>query len=91
MLGISSHYTRRRERCGRLTQTYAAGALGNDRPLTIVSEYWYAAELRLNLLTKRTDPRHGVQTVRVTELMRDEPDGNPVATVVPIEVSFRIK
>jgi TonB family protein len=58
----------------RVTQTYATGALGNDRPLTIVTEYWYAAELRLNLLTKRTDPRHGVQTVRVTELQRQEPD-----------------
>ncbi len=58
----------------RVTQTFAAGALGNDRPLTIVTEYWYAAELRLNLLTKRTDPRHGVQTVRVTELVREEPD-----------------
>jgi TonB family protein len=58
----------------RVTQTYATGALGNDRPLTIVTEYWYAAELRLNLLTKRADPRYGVQTVRVTELQRQEPD-----------------
>jgi len=58
----------------RVTQTYATGALGNDRPLSIVTEYWYEAELRLNLLTKRTDPRHGVQTVRVTELQRQEPD-----------------
>jgi TonB family protein len=58
----------------RVTQTYPIGALGNDRPLSIVTEYWYAAELRLNLLTKRTDPRYGVQTVRVTELQRQEPD-----------------
>jgi TonB family protein len=58
----------------RVTQTYATGALGNDRPLTIVTEYWYAAELRINLLTKRMDPRYGVQTVRVTELERQEPD-----------------
>jgi TonB family protein len=60
----------------RVTQTYAVGALGNDRPLTIVTEYWYAAQLRINLLTKRTDPRHGVQTVRVTELNRQEPDAS---------------
>jgi len=60
----------------RVTQTYATGALGNDRPLTIVTEYWYAAELRLNLLTKRTDPRYGVQTVRVTELQRQEPEAS---------------
>ncbi|MFI5094622.1 MAG: energy transducer TonB [Candidatus Acidiferrales bacterium] len=58
----------------RVTQTYAAGAMGNDRPLSIVTEYWYAAELRINLLTKRTDPRYGVQTVRVTELEREEPN-----------------
>ena len=58
----------------RMTQTYATGALGNDRPVTIVTEYWYAAELRINLLTKRTDPRYGVQTVRVTELESQEPD-----------------
>ena len=58
----------------RVTQTYATGALGNDRPLTTVTEYWYAAQLRINLLTKRTDPRYGMQTVRVTELERKEPD-----------------
>lgn len=58
----------------RVRQTYATGALGNDRPLTILTEYWYAAALRINLLTKRTDPRYGVQTVRVTALERQEPD-----------------
>jgi TonB family protein len=60
----------------RVTQTYPTRALGNDRPLTIVTEYWYAAELRLNLLTRRTDPRYGVQIVRVTELQRQEPDAS---------------
>lgn len=58
----------------RVTQTFATGALGNDRPLTIVTEFWFSPELRINLLTKRSDPRHGVQTVRVTELVREEPD-----------------
>jgi TonB family protein len=60
----------------RVTQTYLSGRLGNDRPLTIVTEYWYAAQLRINLLTKRTDPRYGVQSVRVTELNRQEPDAS---------------
>ena len=58
----------------RISQTYPPGALGNDRPLTIVTESWYSEDLRINLLTKRTDPRYGVQTVRVTELARQEPD-----------------
>jgi TonB family protein len=58
----------------RVNQTYPPGGLGNDRPLTIVTEYWYSEDLKINLLTKRADPRYGVQTVRVTELVRQEPD-----------------
>jgi TonB family protein len=58
----------------RVSQTYPARSLGNDRPLTIVTEYWYSDTLRINLLTKRTDPRYGDRTVRVTELERQEPD-----------------
>src|SRR5437899_4702807 len=57
----------------RISQIYPPGALGNDRPLTIVTESWYSEDLKINLLTKRTDPRYGVQTVRVTELVRQEP------------------
>ena len=58
----------------RVSQTYATGSLGNDRPLTIVTEYWYSEALKINLLTKRSDPRYGERSVRVTELVRQEPD-----------------
>ncbi len=58
----------------RVSQTYHPGALGNDRPLTIITESWYSGDLKINLLTKRADLRYGVQTVRVTELVRQEPD-----------------
>src|SRR5215470_9404316 len=67
----------------RVSQTYPTGSLGNDRPLTVVTEYWYSQELRINLLTKRTDPRSGTQNVRVTELVRQEPD--PVLFTIPEE------
>ncbi|HYT22414.1 MAG TPA: hypothetical protein VEW05_19565 [Candidatus Polarisedimenticolia bacterium] len=50
-------------RGSRVSQTYPPGALGNDRPLSIVTENWYSEELKINLLTKRTDPRYGAQTV----------------------------
>lgn len=63
-------------RGARVSQTYKPGALGNDRPLTIVTESWYSEDLQINLMTKRTDPRFGVQTVRVTELVRQEPDAS---------------
>ena len=60
----------------RVSQSYAPGAMGNDRPLTVVVEYWYSEQLKINLLTKRTDPRFGVQTVRITQLVRQEPDAS---------------
>jgi TonB family protein len=60
----------------RVTDTYQPGALGNNRSLTIVTENWYSDALKVNLLTKRTDPRFGVQTVRVTELVRAEPEAS---------------
>ena len=60
----------------RVTQTYGPGAIGNSRSLTIVTENWYSDDLKINLLTKRTDPRFGVQTVRVTDLVRGEPEAS---------------
>jgi TonB family protein len=60
----------------RVTQVYAVGTLGNDRPLTVVTESWFSEDLKIALLTKRTDPRYGVQTVRATELSRQEPDAS---------------
>ncbi len=65
----------------RVSQTYPTGSLGNDRPLTVVTEYWYSETLRINLLTKRTDPRYGERTVRVTGLVREEPD--PALFAIP--------
>jgi TonB family protein len=60
----------------RVAQTYDPGAIGNNRSLTIVTENWYSDDLKVNLLTKRTDPRFGVQTVRVTNLVRGEPEAS---------------
>jgi hypothetical protein len=60
----------------RVTQVYPTGTLGNDRPLTIVTESWFSQDLKIALLTKRADPRYGVQTVRVTELLEREPEAS---------------
>lgn len=60
----------------RETRTYAPGILGNDRPINVTSEYWYSPELQVNVLVKRTDPRFGTQTVRLTNLSREEPDAS---------------
>lgn len=50
-----------------------AGAIGNERPIQTVSERWYSPELQTWVLTKRTDPRIGETTFRLTNIRRGEP------------------
>ncbi len=54
--------------------TLAAGAIGNDHPIETVSETWYSAELRMIILSKRSDPRFGESTYRITNISRAEPE-----------------
>ena len=56
------------------TRVFAAGVVGNDRPITVTKEFWYSAQLGLNMLVKRNDPRVGMQTFTVTEVSLVEPD-----------------
>lgn len=58
----------------RETRVIPAGAIGNDRPITITKEIWYSPQLQINMSVKRSDPRHGVQTITVTDLSLAEPD-----------------
>ncbi len=37
-------------------------------------EYWYSAQVSLNLVSKRSDPRYGTQTFTVSDLTLGEPD-----------------
>jgi hypothetical protein len=58
----------------RETTTIDAGAMGNDQPLTYMSEYWHSAQLGINLLSLRSSPFFGKQTFTVTELTAADPD-----------------
>ncbi|HRI02411.1 MAG TPA: hypothetical protein PLL77_01600 [Pyrinomonadaceae bacterium] len=58
----------------RTVTTIPAGAIGNERPIETVYEKWYSKELQLVVMSKRTDPRFGEQTYRLTNLVRSEPD-----------------
>jgi hypothetical protein len=57
----------------RETQTVPVGDVGNDRGLTIVSEFWYSKERRLNLKSTRTDPRSCEETITLSDISRAEP------------------
>jgi hypothetical protein len=61
--------------------TIAAGAIGNDRNLTLTREFWYSPDLKTNIAATRTDPREGTQVIRLAILSRGEPD--PSAFTVP--------
>jgi len=53
--------------------TMPAGTIGNDRPIETVNETWYSPELRIMILSKRSDPRFGESTYSVTNINRSEP------------------
>ena len=65
----------------RTTRTIPAGQIGNDRPLSIVTEVWTSPELKTVVYSKRSDPRMGDQTFQLTNIVRAEPD--PSLFVVP--------
>ncbi|HEX3471811.1 MAG TPA: hypothetical protein VHT28_11565 [Silvibacterium sp.] len=58
----------------RQTTTINPWMAGNDRPMTIVREYWHSAALNINLLSTLTDPRLGTQTFTIKEISTAEPD-----------------
>lgn len=65
----------------RTTHTIPAGQIGNDRPITIVTEVWTSPDLKTVVYSKRSDPRMGEQTFRLTNIVRTEP--NPSLFTVP--------
>lgn len=57
----------------KTTTTIAAGAIGNQAPIEMVSERWYSPELKVVVMTRRTDPRFGETVYRLTNIVRAEP------------------
>jgi hypothetical protein len=58
----------------RRTSTIEAGAIGNDRPIQIVSERWYSPDLQVEVMTRHSDPRTGEEITRLVNINRAEPD-----------------
>jgi hypothetical protein len=57
----------------RSVQTIETGEIGNDRPIQIVNESWFSEELGMTVMTKRTDPRNGDESFRLTNIRRGDP------------------
>ena len=67
----------------RATRTIPAGQIGNEEPISIVTEVWTSPDLKTVVYSKRTDPRMGEQTFRLTNIVRTEPD--PSLFTVPTD------
>lgn len=58
----------------RETTTTNSGVLGNDVPLSSVSEYWHSNQFGINLLSMRTSPFFGKETFTISEFDPGEPN-----------------
>jgi hypothetical protein len=56
------------------TGVIESGAMGNDSPMLVKWEFWYSPQLGVNLISKRQDPRFGVQNFDVSDIVLGEPD-----------------
>jgi hypothetical protein len=58
----------------RVTRTIPAGAIGNDKPIEVVTERWYSADLQMAVMTTHTDPMMGTVTAKMVSVVRGDPD-----------------
>jgi hypothetical protein len=70
----------------KTTRTIPVGEIGNDRPISIVTEVWTSPDLKTIVYSKRTDPRMGEQTFQLTNIVRSEPD----ASLFTVPADFKI-
>jgi hypothetical protein len=71
----------------RMTKTIAAGAIGNEWPITIVSEEWTSPDLQVLVLTDRKDPRNGDSSYKLQGIQRGDP--SPSLFQVPSDYEIR--
>ena len=57
----------------RMTDTIPAGAMGNERPIEIVTERWYSKDIEAMVLQRFFDPRFGETIYRLVNVVRGEP------------------
>jgi len=58
----------------RSTMTIPQGQIGNNRDIHVVNEGWYSKDLQMMVKTVNSDPRFGVTTYELTDIVQAEPD-----------------
>ena len=57
----------------RVTTVLPAGSIGNQLPITVVSEQWFAPDLEILVMTRHSDPRTGETSYSLSNITRGEP------------------
>lgn len=60
----------------RITETIAAGAIGNAQPIQVVRETWVSNDLKVPVLIRSSDPRFGNTVMQLTNIVQAEPDAS---------------
>jgi hypothetical protein len=60
----------------RVTETIAAGAIGNQQAIQVVRETWVSTDLKVPVLIKTSDPRFGSTVMQLTNIAQAEPDAS---------------
>ena len=58
----------------RSTMTIPQGQIGNNRDIHVVNERWYSKDLQMVVKTTNSDPRFGVTTYELTDIVQAPPD-----------------
>jgi len=71
----------------RTITTFPPGSVGNTAPIEIVVDSWYSPELQVVVMSKRSDPRVGEMTYRLTNIKR----GEPPASLFEVPGDYRVE
>ena len=71
----------------RVTTVLPAGSIGNQQPITVVSEQWFAPELEILVMTRHSDPRTGETSYSLSNITR----GEPVAGLFDVPADYTIQ
>jgi hypothetical protein len=58
----------------RVTRTIPAGAMGNEKAISVVTERWYSPDLQMVVMTTHTDPMMGTVTTKLVNVNQGAQD-----------------
>jgi hypothetical protein len=71
----------------RVTFEIPVGQIGNDKPIAVVTEKWFAPELQVVVYSRHLDPLAGEHIFRLVNIKRSEPS----ADLFTVPNGFRIE